>query len=81
MANQKDTRATESDLGGLHGLVARALSAKLESGDFTAADINAAIKFLKDNNIDCAGSENPDIMNLVEGLPVYEDPEGVDVLN
>lgn len=44
--------ATESELGSLHEIVATVLKDRLQNGELcTAADINAAIKFLKDNNI------------------------------
>ena len=29
--------------------------------------------FLKDNGIDCAGSANPDVQDLVANLPTFED--------
>ena len=49
------------------------LTSRLQSGDASTADINAAIKFLKDNGIDCAGSANPDVQDLVANLPTFED--------
>lgn len=46
------TTATETELGGLHVLVAQVLKDRIANAELcTAADINAAIKFLKDNNI------------------------------
>ena len=63
--NLKDNRASESALAELHGVVAKLLT--------STADINAAIKFLKDNGIDCAGSANPDVQDLVANLPTFED--------
>ena len=56
--NPKDNRASESALAELHGVVAKLLTSRLQSGDASTADINAAIKFLKDNGIDCAGSSD-----------------------
>lgn len=44
-------RATETALASLHELVATALGDRIRSGEFSAADLGAAIKFLKDNNI------------------------------
>lgn len=44
--------ASEGALGGLHELVATVLKDRIGNTELcTAADINAAIKFLKDNNI------------------------------
>ncbi|WP_418717661.1 hypothetical protein, partial [Bilophila wadsworthia] len=68
-----DNRASESALAELHGVVAKLLTSRLQSGDASTADINAAIKFLKDNGIDCAGSANPDVQDLVANLPTFED--------
>lgn len=68
-----DNRASESALAELHGVVAKLLTSRLQSGDASTADINAAIKFLKDNGIDCAGSVNPDVQDLVANLPTFED--------
>lgn len=69
-------RASEAEMGELHGLVARHLVEKLKSGDMTAADLNAAIKFLKDNGIDCVPGHNPDMQTLIAGLPDYSPPSG-----
>ena len=44
-------RATEELLAELHKVVATGLIAKLSSDEASAADMNAAIKFLKDNDI------------------------------
>ena len=67
--NSKDNRASESALAELHGVVAKLLTSRLQSGDASTADINAAIKFLND----CAGSANPDVQDLVANLPTFED--------
>ena len=77
----KDGRALEGELGSLHGIVAKALKDRILSGEASTADINAAIKFLKDNGIDCVGRENPDIVDLTAGLPTFEHVEDVDILN
>ncbi len=46
------SRATEDTLALLHNAVAEALLKKLQDGEsVSAADIQAAAKFLKDNNI------------------------------
>lgn len=67
-----DSRATEDILASLHGAVAEVLISRIRSGEATAADINAAIKFLKDNGIDCVGSTNTQMQEIkqsLEGLP------------
>jgi len=51
MANSK---ATEDALNGLHATLARKLMERIESGEATAADLNVARAFLKDNGIEAA---------------------------
>lgn len=61
--------ATEDTLGGLHLLVAQVLKERLGDSELcTAADINAAIKFLKDNNITAAPEANKHLEELNEQL-------------
>ena len=53
-------RASEEVLGELHDMVAQVLLSKLQSGEATPAEINAAIKFLQNNNIEAAmAQEDP----------------------
>ena len=60
--------ATESALATLHELVASTLAARLASDICTAADISAAIKFLKDNNITATPEANEKLGELEEEL-------------
>lgn len=61
--------ATEGALGELHSIVATVLKQRLQDGDLcTAADINAAIKFLKDNNISATREANKALGELEEEL-------------
>ena len=66
-------RASEDTLGELHELIAKDLIAKIKSGEATSADINAAIKFLKDNDISCVVSQSDDMKELVDSLPDYDE--------
>lgn len=72
--------ANESELGTLHAAVAVALKERIASEGATAADLNAAIKFLKDNNITATPEANralKDLQSELEGagcLPA-SDPE------
>ena len=72
------SKATESALGDLHGLLAQVLAEKLESGEATAADLAQARQFLKDNNIE-ASKENPAMDRLSKAsvlpFPVASDDE------
>lgn len=67
--------ATEKLLGLLHDAVAQDLLARITGGEATAADLNAAIKFLKDNNIEALPTEDNSLGKLAEALPDFEVPE------
>jgi hypothetical protein len=69
-----DNKGSEKDLGELHGILAKTLKEKIMSGDASPADLNVARQFLRDNNIECAGSNNLDIKSLIEELPFDETP-------
>lgn len=61
--------ATENELGTLHVLVAKVLKDRIGDKEVcTAADVNAAIKFLKDNNITCAPGADKHTDELKEEL-------------
>lgn len=57
-------RATEDKLGTLHGIVAEYLSLKLATGKATAAEVGAAITFLKNNSITADPATNAALANL-----------------
>lgn len=73
--------ASEGALGELHVIVAQVLKERLKDSDLcTAADVNAAIKFLKDNNIQATREANKALGELEEQLhqvstPVADDAE------
>ena len=68
------SKATVGDMGELHGILARHLAEILKSGEATPAHLNVARQFLRDNNIECLGTNNEDIKSLVEELPFDETP-------
>jgi len=70
----ENDKSSEKDLGELHGILAKT-QAKIISGDASPADLNVARQFLRDNNIECAGSNNLDIKSLIEELPFDEIPK------
>jgi len=53
----------------LHNAVAEDLLYKIQNGDATAAELSAAIKFLKDNGIEALPMEGSPLGNLVDHLP------------
>lgn len=69
--------ASEELLGLLHDAVAQDLIKRIQSGDATAAEIGAAIKFLKDNNIEAIATENSKLKDLSESLPDFTVEEGL----
>lgn len=68
-SNQNDTptRASDEFLGRLHIAVAEHLTNRLASGEAEAGEVNAAIKFLKDNKIEALNTD-PHMRNLAERM-------------
>ena len=69
--------AKEELLGMLHEIVANDLIAKIKSGEATAQELNAAIKFLKDNGIEAAVEDNDPLQRLSEALPEFNREDGL----
>lgn len=65
--------ATIDMMAELHKATAVLLLERIQSGEAGAAEINAAIKFLKDNNIEARGDRNPEIQSLAEQFPSFAD--------
>jgi len=61
----------------LHEAVAKTLLATVNSGEATAAEIQAAIKFLKDNNITSAIEAGNTLDTLKKALPRFDDDDNV----
>lgn len=61
-------KASESVLADLHGVVAEYLKLKLLSGKATAAEVGAAITFLKNNNITADPATNERLRGLSQTL-------------
>jgi len=62
------SRATEASLAALHGAVAAELTRRILDAEATAADIGAAIKFLKDNSITASIEDNAALAELKQKL-------------
>ena len=60
--------AKESTLGALHELVAREMMNRIESGEATPADMSAAIRFLKDNNITAVPTNTNPLGQMLDSL-------------
>jgi hypothetical protein len=66
-------KATDEFLSELHLAIAHDLLAKVKGGTATPAEINAAIKFLKDNGIE-NGKQNGNMAQLAKAvLPEFDD--------
>jgi hypothetical protein len=68
-------RATEEILGSLHDAVATDLLRRVQSGEATPAELNAAIKFLQNNGIEAIATDDNPLGKLVASLPTFEDEE------
>ena len=69
-------RAKDDILGDLHIALAEELLAKVRSGEATASELQAAIKFLQNNNITATADENPALDHLRKtALPDFADEE------
>jgi len=62
------SRATEAALSALHGVVAQELTRRIVQSEATAADLGAAIKFLKDNDITASIEDNAALSELKQQL-------------
>jgi hypothetical protein len=72
-------KASEDVLSELHNLVAMDLIAKIKRGEATAQELNAAIKFLKDNGIETTGEKDTPMMTLARSLPTFDDDDSYQV--
>lgn len=71
--------ATEGALGALHQLVAKVLAERIANGELcTAADLNAAIKFLKDNNITSTREANEHLDELQKAVESHSGTDAAD---
>lgn len=66
-------RASEDILAALHDAVAKDLLNKVLSGEATAQELSAAIKFLKDNGIEALPDTDNNIGKLAAALPQFDD--------
>lgn len=62
-------RASEEILSALHETLAQKLLARIQDGTATAADLNVARAFLKDNGVDAVPAPQSPLGNLMENLP------------
>jgi hypothetical protein len=57
----------------IHEALAQALLDKVRDGSATAADLNVARQYLKDNNVSSTVEASPTMNNLVRDLPFTGD--------
>lgn len=62
------SKATIESLSELHGVVATELTRRILADEASAADIGAAIKFLKDNAITASVEDNTQMKDLKDRL-------------
>lgn len=68
-------RASEDLLGELHLATAKHLLNKIKSGEASPAEVSAAIKFLKDNNIEAVVETGSELGKLAQALTDKYDEE------
>lgn len=73
--------ATTDILATLHNAVAEDLLGKVLGGEATAQELNAAIKFLKDNGIEALPVENSPLADLASSLPSFAEDDELDSLH
>ena len=61
-------------LSQLHEELAKDLLIRVQSGEATAAELTAAIRFLKDNGTDAVMTQDAPLENLAKSLP-FQDPD------
>lgn len=67
------SRASEQILAALHDAVAKDLLTRVASGEASAQELSAAIKFLKDNGIEALADEGSPLGKLAASLPTFDD--------
>lgn len=66
----QNQRAGEDILSLLHGALAEAFVKRLQSGEYSASDLNVIRQFLKDNEISCDPDQPTDeVSDLLNALP------------
>lgn len=71
----KKPRASDDLLGELHLTLAKELLKRVQSGEATPAELNAAIKFLQNNKIEAQIEVGDDYHKLYQALPEFDDEE------
>lgn len=69
VGQRKIAKATETELGELHKVLAETMIMELRSGNTKPAFLNSVRQFLKDNGIECDGGSNPEMMELLNAIP------------
>lgn len=67
--------ASKETMASLHEALAQDLLSRVQSGEASAQELSAAIKFLKDNNIEAVAVSGSPLANLASSLPQFDDEE------
>jgi hypothetical protein len=72
-------KASTEILNALHDAVANDLLKKIKTGEASAQELQAAIKFLKDNHIEGDLTQNPSLQDLKSTIfPDFQDEDELD---
>lgn len=62
-------------LNSLYTGLCSAFKEKLESGEYTAQDLNVIRQFLKDNNVSSVAARGSPIANVIEAFPFQDEDD------
>jgi len=72
---KNNQRASDEVLSSLHNVLAQDLLRRIQSGEATPAELNAAIKFLQNNGIEAVNQEDSPLAALAASLPKFNDED------
>jgi hypothetical protein len=72
---KNNQRASDEVLSSLHNVLAQDLLRRIQSGEATPAELNAAIKFLQNNGIEAVNQEDSPLAALAASLPQFNDED------
>jgi len=68
---------TEDLLANIFDALGETLLTRLQSGEATAAELNVARQWLRDNGIDSDGFHNSHVRSIAEAIPVFDEEDPV----
>jgi len=66
-------KASDQELGALHGALAKHFVKELETGELTPAMLNTIRQFLRDNNINSTKEQSPEMGQIADKVLPFAD--------